>query len=413
MQQLTTYSYNSRGLQIIIITVYFLTLSTIQAQDLSEAIEAFQAKKYDVAKYEMDELEQDTSYTKNSKYWYYHGKLHSMIASDIRGAYKHLDSLALYTAYQSYIKAIELKSNTYADSAQAEKQNLYAIALNNAGKNYENARILMKKERILTPASQSLYESSLRASQLAVNINAKDTLGYYLSMYAAKELGDFNSYTKSAQTLLSLEKNRQKKYRLYESLVLVSRDILDDASKALQILEQALQEFPNDDKFKNARKKINVEKNNAENLIRLAREKVKNDPSDPNAYFELAITYQKFSRYEAAIDNYKACIERDVSNLIALYYLGGIYYNRGATLLKRLSQMTFTDFQKNSKQMEIKATRSFRQALEYLEKLENFHEYNKEYLGMLHTIYTHLEMREKLRRTKVRLLAIDPHHFDQ
>jgi tetratricopeptide (TPR) repeat protein len=361
------------------------------AQNSMEDVKlALSDKKYEDARDYADILIQDSLQKNNSEAWFYRGYAHYMMLSNLQGIDVSTDSLALFKAYQSYLTAIELKSNAYADSAKIALGSLQKTAINFAGRYYKEAESLVKGNL----SGKTYYKKAFEAAQIARKIHPTDTLAYSLEAYSALALQDFEGYEQTSLQLIKiLPKNRRLRH--YEALMKVYRDVMVDTAKVIEILDKALSDFPTHEKFKQERKNIHVKHDNAEKLITEAQQEVLESPQNPMKYFQLALLYQKYEYIEEAILNYQKCIDIDPSNANAYYMLGGIYYNKGAESLKSVDDISFTEYHQNRKEIEKEARDNFEKARPYFETLLHFQPDNPSILNPLYQIYKHLSLKDK------------------
>lgn len=87
-----------------------------------------------------------------------------------------------------------------------------------------------------------------------------------------------------------------------------------------------------------------------------------------NYYVNAGITAQKAGKVEAAEDAYKQVLTIQDNNVNALYSLGALYFNNGATILKKATPLATSDRAKYDEE-KAKADSDFKEAKGYLEKL--------------------------------------------
>lgn len=370
----------------------------IKAQSLEDVDVAIKEQNYEYAKTLIDGISQTDSLQSNTKMWFFRGKIYANIADDIRGIYTDLDSLALFKAYDAFQKVLEISEDEYLDSAKLSLKNLHITALNDAGKDYKLAFEQSNKGLdSLRNNIRILYQKALKTSELAIRINPSDTVSYKIAAFCALSIRDYNKYIIITENWIEQIKTIEDRYIHYESLAAICRDKLRDTVKTTEILDLALRDFPNDEKFQQARLKLNVENNNEYNLVKDAKAKIWENPKDPLHYFNLAVIYQKFQRWEDAIDSYEKCIKLDPSNFDAIFYIAGIYFNRGTKLLKEINRMNFTEYQQKGILLDKEANESFRKSLPYFEKLNKMNPSNEAILGFLSQVYQRLGLDEKVR----------------
>lgn len=87
-----------------------------------------------------------------------------------------------------------------------------------------------------------------------------------------------------------------------------------------------------------------------------------------NYYVNAGITAQKAGKTEEAEEAYKQVLAFQANNTNALYSLGALYFNNGATTLKKATPLATSDRAQYDAEAE-KADKDFKEAKGYLEKL--------------------------------------------
>ena len=87
-----------------------------------------------------------------------------------------------------------------------------------------------------------------------------------------------------------------------------------------------------------------------------------------NYYINAGITAQKAGKVEEAEEAYKQVLAFQGNNVNALYSLGALYFNNGATILKKATPLATSDRAKYDEEAA-KADKDFKEAKTYLEKL--------------------------------------------
>ncbi len=397
---------------ILFITISLSNSYTLLAQDIESARQSLRLRKYEEAKLIIDNLVMDTLWEKSAEVWYMHGQIYTAIAGDIRGTSTNTDTLVLHKAYDSFYKCLIINQKPYTDSAKIGLTQLHQITINAAGNYYKQAYQKIKVNGIETALTDTLTFSLLnlayQTANLANQIKPNDTLAYSIAAYSALYLEDYRAYNQVAEKWLTKIYLPQERYKHYEGWLAVCRDKMKDPQLTLAVLEKALKEFPNDSKLRTARLTLSVEANKEDNLIELAKEKIKNNPRDPEAYFNLGNVYQKFNKIEEALAQYQTVIRLDPSHFRAMYYTGGIYYNWGVAKLQQISQITFTDYQKYGETLEQEANIQLKLALPYFEQLQALSPRNEDILKPLYQIYKRLKMKDLAEKTKQKLILINP-----
>lgn len=367
-------------------------------QDL-QTLETILAKQnFEEAKELIDEISIQDSMQTNAKMWYYKGLIYLNIADDFRGVLANLDSLALFKSFQALKKSLEIGEGAIADSAKKALNRLQITSLNQAASYFnrasEQAKSQQKDSLILETAYY--YRTALESALISTQIKPTDTLSYSIAGSSALFLQDYIKYIQITEDRIELTQDKKKKLLQYEGLVAICRDRLKDTVKTLEVLDLALQEFPENIKFREARLALNVQNNDEYSLIHDAKEKINLDPKSAENYFQLAVIYQKFNRLEEALTQYEKCVKIDPSHFDATFYAGGIYYNKGVKILKELTNLNFTEYQKKGKWLDQEAAEQFRKALPFFEKLDALNPDNKAigaYLEKINQIL-HIEVKK-------------------
>lgn len=87
-----------------------------------------------------------------------------------------------------------------------------------------------------------------------------------------------------------------------------------------------------------------------------------------NYHINAGITAQKAGKVEVAEEAYKQVLNIQENNVNALYSLGALYFNNGATILKKATPLAASDRTKYDEE-KAKADNDFKEAKVYLEKL--------------------------------------------
>ncbi len=404
--------------QIHLLFVFFGILFSfqynhLQAQTLQDAYIAINEQRYEAARQVLELLqENETNDPKQqTEIGFLKAKTYAFIASDIRGTFSGQDTIALFKAYQAYQEVIQMKDvqNSYTDSSKIGLDSLQSTALNIAGKYYKKAYKMTREIGASKDLqTNSMYKIAFRTAQLAKKLDAKDTLAHSIAAYAAFLSQDYPNYIQTVKDLIRILDNPKIKYEHYENLIATCRDVINDTKETLLVLDLALQDFPNDEKFLEARIALQEALGtNDEKLLNDAKARVKASPSDPNNYFNLAIVYQRLEKTYEALDNYEQCIRLDPSNFTAIYNTAGIYYNQGIKKLKEIDKLTFTEYQKVGDKIEKQADGFFQDSKIHFEKLYTLDASNVIVLKSLAQIYKRLKMSEKLAEIESKLTQLE------
>lgn len=390
-----------------ILALLFLYSFALQAQDFQEAKLAFQEQRYETARIILEKINPDEINSEKTDFWLLKAKVYALIAADIRGTFNGQDTVALfksYNAYQILKKEVANSSQeSYADSARIGLDSLHKVALNIAGNYYKQAYQITRSTGTSTDLqTRGLYKVAFDAAELAKKLDFQDTLSHSIATYSAFLRQDYPNYVRTMKEMIGVIDDKTLKYQRYENLIATCRDVINDVQETLNVLDLALNDFPDDEKFMQARIDLNEKLGeNDEKLLNDAKARVRLNPGDPINYFNLAIVYQRLGQHSEALDNYLRCINLDPSNFTAIFNVGGIYFNRGVERLRKIDELTFTEYQKDGKAIEEQANSSFKEALYYFEMLYKMDATNPTILKSLQQIYQRLKMPEKAKEIKL------------
>ena len=385
--------------------ILFLSFTFLKGftQEIKELEIALEQKNYFHAQQVALKLQQDSTQEHTSKFWFLCGKMYSTMADDIRGNIAKLDSLALYKAHETLDKARRINNPVeYGDSAKMYLEQLHIIALNTAGRYFKEGYATIKNTLKINPENTYINDTTiiqlhkaLQSAELAHTLHPQDTLGYSLALYACKYLQDYDTYVRLSEEVIRLTNDKNIKIELYEALLDVCNNKLQDKDKTLLVLQRALKDFPNNQKWKDERTTLGFEINRSEIVLNDALEKVQKSPEDAQARYDLAERYRKYGQENEALQSYLKCIELDPSNLNAVYRVGGVYYNEAVSKMQVLSQLSFHEHHKKGKILENEIIEQLQKCLPYFERTYQFSTQNRELLIALKTCYKFLKNTEK------------------
>lgn len=388
--------------------ILFIGQNPLKAQEIEDIKSTLATQEYDEASLLIDRLLDKPGEAAKSESWYYRGLIYSNIVDDVRGG-ADLDSLALFKSYSSYLNAISLATDFYADSAKVRLDSLYTTALNYAGRQYQKALDLRRVTVGEVKRNSNLYgyyRSAIDAAKIAQELSPQDTLAYNISYLAAYEIQDYDTYIKSLEQMAILVPKLDQKYNYYQGAIDFCTDVLNDKAQAVRILNDAIAIFPDSTHLRDALLNLTVQEGDQQQILEQAKNQVTLNPNDPVSYYNLAVIYQQIGNNVEAIHNYQTCIQIDSTNFEANFNLGGTYFNQGAQYLKQINiskDFTFTDYHKRGKELEAKANQDLTNALPYFKRCERLDPSNVQVLQALHFIYKRLNNVEELLKIQRKL----------
>ncbi|WP_218127100.1 tetratricopeptide repeat protein [Catalinimonas alkaloidigena] len=344
----------------------------------------------DKAKEKIDQAAAHPKSMEKAKTWVTRGNIYADLMVNPLENYKQLggDSAGL-VAYDSYRKAIELdkEGGSYAQQAEEGLQNLWGNLLNQAFEFYNNKD----------------YATALNMSQKAMEIKPEDTTAVIYAAAFAETKEDFDLAESYYNKLLEMDYNKPD---VYQRLLYYAQQ-RDDNDKALEYVQQARAQYPDDKNFMLEELNLYFKTGRTAEARTKLEDAIKADPSNSALHFNLAALYdqeasaegtsddKKKELREKAISSYKSALESDPSNYDAAFNLGAVYYNSAAEILKKTNEMDLATYRKEGKKYEDQAKEYFKMAVEPFEKAYALKSDDPSLLGSMRTVYAQLGMKEK------------------
>lgn len=236
--------------------------------------------KLDKAKEAIDKAILNEKDAQKSKTWYVRGEVYSAIAQSPIPSFANLDKNAARTALQAYRKAMELEPNQkgyYKDAENAIKTKLYTCAIN------QGANLYNSKEKDLANA--------LIAFEVAHEANPTDTLAVAYASGVAWEAKNYDKFLEYAEKIDQMHFSPStKRINKIQMAYLYSTE-KKNPTKALEILEEAIKQFPNDKQIWGLAAELYEQQNNKDKSIEFYERAVKQFPSDADFWKLLGFTY--------------------------------------------------------------------------------------------------------------------------
>lgn len=157
-------------------------------------------------------------------------------------------------------------------------------------------------------------------------------------------------------------------------------------SKAVELLEKAVEKDPKDAETLNVLLRAYIESNRIQEAIRAFQTATKNEPGNKINHYILGVLYRQVGRYDDAIAEFKQTLAIDSEDADATFDLGATYYNWGVEMIKTAEE----------KGDQTEAYRpKFEAALPYMEKVTRMKKDDPQIWETLGTIYARLGQQEK------------------
>ncbi len=380
----------------------FLWCGVASSQSIGEVKDALTAHEYDDAKIFIDKIFEANNSPITPEKWFYRGLVYSSIANDLRSSVQNLDSEALFKSYDSFVKYKELAALEEVNGADTNLVKLYNTAVNQASRDFQTARMRLRRSANpadMDPETRFIFKRSVRAAELAQDLKPEDSLAYRLHSQVSYEMKEYRDYINTLEELIDITRDNELRYNYYQEMIRVLRDILVDSKTSLKVINKALEDFPNDEKFVNARLSLSQSIDGIqEKQLEDIRQRVKENPNDPLNYYNLGVVYYNMERFDESFENYKLCLDLDPSFFDAYKVMWVHYFNLGSNTLRGLTDstaITFTDYQKKGKLIENQADSAYQLALPYLRKYLQLQPEDEDALKAKAVIYQRLHLDAK------------------
>jgi len=318
--------------------------------------------------------------------WEVRGEIYQAVFQSKDENYKKLSNDPLTTAFDSYLKALQLdEKDRFGKSVKIKLTLLIGDLTNQAiaafnEENYEKA--LKSFEQIMAIEQIPVYKAD--------DPNAVDTVIMFNAGLAAYNAQNYDKaidyYTKAAK----YKYNGAKTYTLISSSYLQKKDTVG----ALQILQDGLKEYTQESSLLVEIINIYINKNKVDEAIKYLEMAIAQDPKNPTFHFAQGTMFDRLLKSDEAATCYLKAIELKEDYFDAYYNLGALYYNKGvkqvdvANLIPS-NQPDKYEIEKNKADIE------FKKAIPYMEKAHEINPTDKFTLESLKTLYYRLKMLDK------------------
>jgi tetratricopeptide (TPR) repeat protein len=293
----------------------------------------------------------------------------------------------LFSAYDSYVKAIELDSTSkFSKSIIIDLTFLQTDLSNYAIGSYEKQRF---------DVSLKCFELYMAISQLSIMKRSAgeevlDTAIIYnagLAAFKAKNWDkSVNYFTVAAKNDYNGPSSYNFVYQAYQAK--------GDTLNSLVALKEGHLKYPNDEALLVEIINFYISKGRSDEAIKYIDLAISEKPENATLYTAKGAMLEKLGDIEGAIALYKKSVERDSTQFTPYYNLSVIYYNRGVEVVNSANQIPPNQTAKYDAEIE-KAKEHFRISLPYIEKAYSIDSSEMAILESLKTVYYRLQMNDK------------------
>ena len=320
------------------------------------------------------------------KTWFTKGEVYEAIAFD--SSNQDMQDEALVESVAAYNKAKSLDEGGNYDGLSTIKiDNMWGIMINNGAEAYN-------KEN---------YEDALNYFDKSAMIKPEDTTAYYYAGIAAQQGELYQQALDNYYKLIDLDYQSED---IYSSVVYLERTYNNDNDKALEVLEQAREHFPENETLMKEEINLLIITEQTDKAKSKLTEAIKAEPDNANLYYNLAYISEQTGDDAAAVANYEKAIEADPEYFDATFNLAVNFYNKAAEILKKANDMDLRTYQKEGKAVEEEARVEFNKALPYLEKAHEIKPDDRTVLETLQTVYVQVKMNDKAEEVNAKIEAL-------
>ena len=289
---------------------------------------------------------------------------------------------ALDSAYNSYLKAIELDKEGKMDKK--------------IGENLKVLKTMYRKVAVNAYSSQDIKGAFMGfKSEVSINelkqVNVKDTLIIYYTGITAFDIGLKDESLIYLNKAKNLNLNEPNIY-VYLKNIYISKG---DSANALTTLKEGFTKYPENPAI--LVELINyylMSKESNAALEYLEKAKAK-DPTNKSYLFAEGTLYDKINNSDKAIESYQKAIEIDPLYFDAYYNLAVVYYNMG---LKKTEEANNEVDNSKYNAKKILADEDFKKTIPFMAKAHEINPKDRQTLETLKSLYYRLKMKDDLDR---------------
>jgi tetratricopeptide (TPR) repeat protein len=348
--------------------------------NINKAMKAWEDGKLAEAK---DIIDQATTYEKtkdDANTWFYRGLIYSTLDTTKNEAFKSLDPNALKVAMASFAKADSMKKGS-KEFVYLSPATMQTVLKDNHMENLANFYLQEGINKFQEEQDNVGSLENLRKSRMVFEKGLKtyrnDTLNYYVTGLVAQQS---DSVDLALENITKYNAKGGKSKDAYLILYQIySTGPKADKEKALEVLREARQKFPNITDFARYEIGMLIDMNKIDEAKVGLEEAIKNEPQNKDLQFLLGYTYNETKDYVNARKHFEEAAKLDPNFFNAHYYLAVTYLGDVDKITKELNATgnTAADSKKRSAlvQQRVKASEV---AIPFLQKVEKMKAPDKE-----------------------------------
>ena len=322
------------------------------------------------------------------KSWFVKGQVYKTLAFDTVSS-KEVNKEALETAVASFEKAksLQKETGTYYVLADQQIEGIWGQLFNEGAERYGKGE----------------YKTALESFDLAKLIKPQDTTVYLYSGVAASQ-GDMPK--EALANFTKLTELGGGDVDIWKNMIFLAKE-LGGTENALVEVKKARVKYPDNKDLITQELVYLQELGKLDEALEAMKLAIKNEPSNAQFYYYLGYIYDAKKDYEGAVKAYKEAIEVNPEYFDAVFNVGVTYYNQGAAIWNKASNMDLSTYQKQGKKVEAEAKKFFTDAIPYFEQASALQPEDRQVLETLAQAYQRLNNVKKFDETQAKLDALD------
>ncbi|MDN5202510.1 tetratricopeptide repeat protein [Fulvivirgaceae bacterium BMA10] len=378
-----------KKVSFLLIASFMITVGFAQNSNVTKANTALSKGELDKAKEYIDAATVHEKTKEKGKTWYIRGQIYEAIVTSEDAAVQGLSADALDQTVEAYNKTLEIEkeNTTYHIFAGQKLDGLWGQFLNSGAEKYQ----------------ADDYAGALAEFDKSISIKPKDTTAYIYAAITAQSHKDYDLAKDHYRTLLSLGYSNPD---VYKSLIFFQRSHYKDNLKALEVLKEAREKYPDDKDLMKEEINLLILTEQVEEAKEKLEIAIEQEPNNSNLRYNLAFLYDQVGEQEKSLQSYLKAIEIDPNYFDANYNVAVIKFNVAVETLKEANNMDLATYRKEGKQVEAKAGELFKEAVPYFEKAHEIKPEDISVLENLEIIYKQLKMFDKVEAVQSKITAL-------
>lgn len=370
--------------QLTLLISFILLISlglNAQSNKRTSAYMYLQNNQLDKAKEAIDEASVHVKTSVDPKTWLYKGMIYYQISTGTLPMYNDLAPDAANVAYEALLNAKKFDvKGKYKEDIALYLSYLTQIFYSEGGTSFQEGDYA------------AAIEDFKIAFEIAEANDSFDTIAAF-NIGMAGVLSD--NPTVASEYLakcVEVQFDDPRVYMFYNR----SEKQLGDTARALDIIRQGRERYPNELTLLLEEAQIYLERGESEKLQQSLIAAIEQDPTNANLFFLLGKTYDDEKEYVVAEEYYKKAAEVNPEFFEAYYNIGAIYVNQAAEMQSEANDLPLNDTEKYN-ELTDKAAGFLEQAVPYLEKSLELRPSDAPTISALKEAYARLKMDDKLK----------------